>query len=99
MNHCCYTNYWSRIRRKGYLAIHMNLSNGPVTAGLCWDGSKFRYEQAFHKSNGSLSSGEDVEMHTRLSNISDTLDLMASSMIVDRLVKTKQQEYAFDIPW
>ena len=72
MHHCVYTNYWHRIQRKDYIALSMELEEGPVTIGLARkryrvEGNGFYLDQVYHKYDKPLSSDE-------LQIVNDTLD-------------------------
>jgi hypothetical protein len=82
MHHCVYTNYWNRIQRKEYIALSMQLEDGPVTIGLArksyrHEGNGFYLDQVYHKYDRPLTSDE-------LKVVEDTLD---SSVILDNLLE------------
>ena len=82
MHHCVYTNYWNRIQRKDYIALSMELEDGPVTIGLArksyrQEGIGFYLDQVYHKYDRPLTSDE-------LKVVEDTLD---SSTILDNLLE------------
>ena len=82
MHHCVYTNYWNRIQRKDYIALSMQLEDGPVTIGLArksyrHGGIGFYLDQVYHKYDRPLTSDE-------LKVVEDTLN---SSTILDNLLE------------
>lgn len=58
MHHCVYTNYWHRIQRKEYIALSMQLEDGPVTIGLHKWNDTYEFDQAYHKFDKALSRYE-----------------------------------------
>ena len=58
MQHCVYTNYWPRIKRKDYIVFNMELEDGPVTIGMNRRNDTYEFNQAYHKFDRALSSYE-----------------------------------------
>lgn len=56
MNHCLYTNYWEKIKRKTYVAFHVILNGEKATFGLNLDNGKLSYNQLFGIRNSRVSN-------------------------------------------
>jgi hypothetical protein len=51
MSHCIYTNYWSDIKRKKYVAFHVTRHGEEATLGCIIDGGKLKFNQVYQKGN------------------------------------------------
>lgn len=55
MKHCLYTNYWSEIKSKKYLAYHVEYGLESITLGLVLKNDGIYFNQAYGYKNSSIS--------------------------------------------
>lgn len=56
MNHCVYSNYWSRIQKGEYVALHVKLGEEDATLGLSVDkDNKLKFNQLYSYRNSQVS--------------------------------------------
>lgn len=96
MSHCVYTNYWSLIKAKRYLAFHIDLPE-PVTVGLRYGNNSYIFDQASHKRNGKLSMDEKAVIEQKVSQLSALLTEMVKDVKIDKVNPVFNVE--FDLPW
>lgn len=106
MHHCIYTNYWSNIKTKDYLALTANLSEGPATIGMRLrrghvNNSTYSFDQCYHKFNGRLSADEESAMYGMIKTAreSDVFDKMAAIAVQENLRKRATRVQEEPLPW
>lgn len=115
MHHCVYTNYWHRIQRKEYIALSMQLEDGPVTIGLArksyrQEGIGFYLDQVYHKYDKPLSSDELKVVEDTLNSstiLNNLLEAMAYKPVgeaeeetpMPRRRRRVRREEAAELPW
>jgi hypothetical protein len=57
MNHCVYTNYWSRVNNGSYLVYHIDLYGEQATLGCNINENNITFNQCYGYSNRAVSSG------------------------------------------
>ena len=110
MHHCVYTNYWRDIKTKDYLALTVNLPEGPATIGmrlkrgiLCSSdyGSTYGFEQCYHKFNGRLSTVEDKIVRGKLAaaRSNGLFDRMAAIAVQENPRRKAVRVEEEPLPW
>ena len=110
MHHCVYTNYWRDIKSKEYLALTINLSEGPATIGMRLntevpssndDGSTYGFDQCYHKFNGRLSAVEDKIVRGKLAAVRSNglFDRMAAIAVQENPRKKATRALEEPLPW
>lgn len=110
MHHCVYTNYWRDIKTKDYLALTVNLPEGPATIGmrlrrgvLCSDddGSTYGFDQCYHKFNGRLSAVESEIIRGKLAAVRSNglFDRMAAIAVQEKPRKKATRAQEEPLPW
>jgi hypothetical protein len=110
MHHCIYTNYWYDIKTKEYLALTVNLPEGPATIGMRLgngvlssynDRSTYGFDQCYHKFNSRLSTVEDKIIRGKLAaaRSNGLFDRMAAIAVQENPRKKATREQEEPLPW
>lgn len=72
MNHCVYTNYWKRIEKGEYVALHVKLNDEDATLGLLVDkDKKLKFNQLYSYRNSQVSEDMKKLCTNWVENIAD----------------------------
>jgi hypothetical protein len=110
MHHCIYTNYWHDIKTKEYLALTVNLPEGPATIGMRLgngvlssynDRSTYGFDQCYHKFNSRLSAVEDKIVRGKLAaaRSNGLFDRMAAIAVQENPRKKATRAEEEPLPW
>ena len=72
MKHCVYTNYWNRIEKLDYLALHVKLNEEDATLGLSIDNEgKLKFNQLYSYQNSKVSGDMREACNNWIQNVSE----------------------------
>jgi len=96
-DNCIWTNYWSQIEGKKYIAFHVDLEQ-PVTVGLIVKKDFIVFDQAYYAKNKDLSYSDSVKVQALVNRVKEYF--IKYHMFVNKK-DTSVEEFAAEavLPW